>query len=65
MRDREKDEQFMRKALQEAGIQELVYISPNTYDGGYELRVGVTDLFVDYATIDDADTTWVQRYGKK
>ena len=57
MRDREMDEQYIRETLKKLGSDELVYVTPNTYDGGYEVRMGTLDFFVDYETIDAKDET--------
>lgn len=59
MRDREADEQFIREALKQAGVNELVYITPNHYDGGYEVKVDTREVFVDYEMIDKKETHWV------
>jgi hypothetical protein len=61
MRDRERDEQWIRDTVKTAGIDEIVYISPNHYDGGYEVRVGVADIFVDYGAIDATDDSWISK----
>ncbi len=61
MRDRERDEQWLHDTVKQAGLHEIVYVSPNHYDGGYEIRVGVNDVFVDYAAIDGGDQTWVSK----
>lgn len=55
MRDRERDERWIRDAVKQTGIDETVYITPNQYDGGYEVRIGVNDVFVDYGAIDADD----------
>jgi len=55
MRDHEKDEAFLREVLKDGGVTDTVYISENTYDGGYEVRCGTFDFFVDYEAIDDGD----------
>lgn len=59
MRDRQADEQFIRDTLKNAGVRELVYITPNHYDGGYEVKVDTREVFVDYETIDKKETQWV------
>lgn len=64
MRNREQDEQWIRDTVSKAGIDEVVYIAPNHYDGGYEVRVGVLDVFVEYGAIDDADEAWVNKVSK-
>lgn len=59
MRNREADEKFLRDAVKQSGVDDVVYVSENTYDGGYEVRVGTLDFFVDYETIDDKDAACV------
>ena len=59
MRDRVADEQFIRDSLKAAGIEELVYITPNTYDGGYEVKIDTKEVFVDYDAIDSRETAWI------
>lgn len=59
MRDRIADEEFIRTALENAGVKELVYIAPNHYDGGYEVKVDTREMFVDYETIDNQETDWL------
>ena len=59
MRNREADEEFLRGAVKRSGVDDVVYISDNAYDGGYEVRVGTLDFFVDYETIDDNDAAYV------
>lgn len=61
MRNREQDEGWIRAVVKDAGVDEVVYISPNHYDGGYEVRVGTVDVFVDYGAIDGQDTVWTKR----
>lgn len=55
MRDHEKDEAFLRAVIKDGGLTDTVYINENTYDGGYEVRCGTLDFFVDYEAIDDGD----------
>ena len=60
------DEAFIREVLQKNGVHDTVYVTANTYDGGYEVRAGTVDVFVEYETIDDGDeTTIMQRYAKR
>lgn len=61
MRNREHDEAWIRDTVKQAGIDEVVYIIANQYDGGYEVRVGVADVFVDYETIDGRDGSWLEK----
>lgn len=63
MRDRENDEQWIRAKIGEVGqMDNVIYISPNHYDGGYEVRVGTVDFFVDYESIDGNDTAIIAKY---
>ncbi len=55
MRDKEHDEQWLRGCIAEHS-KDTVYVTPNHYDGGYEIRVGSLDFFVDYESIDAEDT---------
>lgn len=57
MRDRDTDEQWIRDTLKRAGVVELVYITPNHYDGGYEVKVGTGEVFVDYGAIEANDVS--------
>ena len=59
MRDRAADEEFIRTTVKNAGINELVYITPNHYDGGYEVKIDTRELFIDYEIIDNKETAWV------
>ncbi len=59
MRNREQDEAWIRDTVKQAGLDEVVYVTPNHYDGGYEVRIGVTDVFVDYGAIDARETAWL------
>ena len=59
MRNRETDEQLIRDTVKRAGVDELVYISSNHYDGGYEVKVGTREMFVDYGALDSHDQTWL------
>jgi|GEM_PF-1626080 len=61
MRNREQDEQWIRDTVKQAGVDEVVYIAPNHYDGGYEVRLGVMDVFVDYGAIDARETAWLNK----
>ncbi len=66
MRNAATDETFIRESLQKNGVRETVYVAANTYDGGYEVRAGTVDFFVDYETIDDGDEkTIIERYAKR
>ncbi len=56
MRERESDERWIREKVK-AASPETVYITPNHYDGGYEVRVGSLDFFVDYESIDADDSS--------
>jgi hypothetical protein len=60
-RDKVHDEAWLREALQQAGVHEIVYVTPNYYDGGYELRVGTQEMFVEYGVIDAQETAWIER----
>ncbi len=60
-RDKSKDEAWLREVLQQSGIIDTVYITQNHYDGGYEIRVGVTDVFVEYEVIDAQELDWIDR----
>lgn len=59
MREKDKDEAWIREVIQRAGFDDVVYISQNYYDGGYEVRVGAMDVFVDYGAIDAQDLVWI------
>ena len=61
MRNQVTDEAFIRQHIAKTS-GDVVYITPNHYDGGYEVRVGSLDFFVDYETIDAADTTIMDHY---
>lgn len=61
MRNREHDEQWIREQARQR-VEDTVYITPNHYDGGYEVRVGVVDFFVDYESIDGQDTAIFHKY---
>ena len=60
MRDRDQDEQWIRDTVKAAGVDELIYITPNHYDGGYEVKIGTREVFVDYGAIDAKDTVWIK-----
>ncbi|MCR4311669.1 MAG: hypothetical protein NUV56_00125 [Candidatus Uhrbacteria bacterium] len=62
MRDQQKDQEYLRNILKKSGISEVIYVTENTYDGGYEVRCGTLDFFVDYETIDDGDVQAVLRH---
>lgn len=57
--NREKHEQFLRETIKNLGISEVVYVTENAYDGGYEVRVGTHDFFVDYETLDEKDGGYI------
>jgi hypothetical protein len=62
MRNQPIDEQFIRQHITKTTGQnttEAIYITPNHYDGGYEVRVGSLDFFVDYDSIDASDTSLI------
>ncbi|HRH32065.1 MAG TPA: hypothetical protein PLK06_01945 [bacterium] len=59
MREKDKDEAWIREVIRQAGFDDVVYISQNHYDGGYEVRVGTADVFVDYGAIDAQDLVWI------
>lgn len=61
MRDREKDEQWIKEQTRQRS-EDAVYITPNHYDGGYEVRAGSVDFFVDYESIDAGDTAIFAKY---
>lgn len=61
MRNRETDEQWIRTQAK-ARSEDGVYITPNHYDGGYEVRVGTVDFFVDYESIDANDVSIFAKY---
>lgn len=61
MRDREADERWIRERLGKT-VTEAVYMSPNHYDAGYEVRVGSVDFFVDYESIDANDDAIIRKY---
>jgi hypothetical protein len=54
-------EAFLRQALQALGVEDAVYITENSYDGGYEIRVGSCDFFVDYETADEKDAEYIKK----
>ncbi|MFA5946263.1 MAG: hypothetical protein WC802_05155 [Patescibacteria group bacterium] len=58
-------EEFIRQTVKGMGIKEVVYVTENTYDGGYEVRVGTFDFFVDYETLDEEDTEYIREQLKK
>lgn len=61
MRDQAKDELWLRERVGKQ-TAETVYVTPNHYDGGYEVRVGTLDFFVDYESIDANDTRLIDTY---
>jgi len=58
---KERHELFLRKAILAFGVEDAVYITENTYDGGYEIRVGSCDFFVDYETVEEEDTEYIKK----
>jgi hypothetical protein len=65
MRNREQDETWIRDTVKQAGLEGVVYVVPNHYDGGYEVRIEAADVFVDYGTIDSHEQGWLERLCKK
>lgn len=61
MRNREDDERWIRSKIPKT-VTETVYIAPNHYDAGYEVRMGTVDFFVDYESIDANDDAIIQKY---
>lgn len=61
MRNRGDDEQWIRSKIPKI-VTETVYMTPNHYDAGYEVRVGTLDFFVDYESIDANDDVIIQKY---
>ena len=61
MRNREQDEGWIRDTVKQAGFDEVVYITPNHYDGGYEVRIGTQDVFVEYGAVDAQDAAWLRK----
>ncbi len=41
---------------------DVIYVTPNHYDGGYEVRVGTVDFFVDYEAIDAHNSAIFDKY---
>lgn len=58
------DENWIRRALIGVDLGDALYITPNYYDGGYELQVGGKTLFLEYYIIDNDDRDWVQNKAK-
>ena len=54
-------EEFLRRALQSLEVQDAVYVTENAYDGGYEIRVGSCDFFVDYETAEEEDAEYIKK----
>lgn len=54
-------EAFLRQTLQALGVEDAVYITENSYDGGYEIRVGSCDFFVDYETVAEEDAAYIKK----
>ncbi len=61
MRDQTKDEQWIREHIGDK-VTETIYLMPNHYDAGYEVRIGSLDFFVDYDSIDANDDTIIKKY---
>lgn len=61
MREMEKDEAWIRDHARMRAA-DTVYVTANRYDGGYEVRVGNVDFFVDYESIDADDDAIFQKY---
>lgn len=60
MRNHANDEQWIKAKI--GSVEDSVYITPNHYDGGYEIRVGTVDFFVDYESIDADDDAIIRKY---
>lgn len=58
----EKHEAFIRGVVKDLHIDEVVYVEENSYDGGYEVRVGTLDFFVDYETLEEGDKETLLKY---
>jgi len=56
----EEHEKFLRQAIKDFGIDEVVYVTENTYDGGYEVRVGTHDFFVDYEALEEKNGVYIK-----
>ena len=56
----ERHEAFLRSAVKDLGIDEVVYVTENAYDGGYEVRVGTHDFFIDYDALEEKDTEFIR-----
>jgi hypothetical protein len=56
----EAHERFLRDTIKALGIKEVVYMEDNAYDGGYEVRVGTHDFFVDYEILDEEDAEYIK-----
>ncbi len=61
MRNRDDDERWIKVHIPKT-VSEMVYVTPNHYDAGYEVRVGTVDFFVDYESIDANDDRIIQKY---
>lgn len=61
MRDHLQDEWWIRDKVADRS-SDGVYITANHYDGGYEVRVGSVDFFVDYESIDADDDMVIRKY---
>lgn len=61
MRDHVQDEQWIREKVAPHST-EGVYVTANHYDGGYEVRVGTVDFFVDYESIAADDDAVIRKY---
>jgi hypothetical protein len=53
-------EQFLRDTIKALGITEVVYVTENAYDGGYEIRVGTHDFFVEYEVPEEHDEAFIK-----
>ncbi len=53
-------EEFLRQTIKDFGIDEVVYVTENTYDGGYEVRVGTHDFFVDYEALEEKNEAYIK-----
>lgn len=60
MRNRTADEAWIRTKVGDRA--DAVYTTPNHYDGGYEVRIGGVDFFVDYESIDADDARVIHKY---
>lgn len=66
MRNVIQDEDWLRKVGKMIELNEVMYVTPAYYDGGYELQVGTVTVFVEYELIDEDDSAEViRRYKNK